>query len=185
MLSAQNDLRGYRRASRTVVVEPEQNGQENGKGERCKDLSNTQVPKPDKPVAIASWCEGIASRQHLEIDLCHPPYVHETGEEDEGERGAIVLEEDTNRVSEEAAGAEFAAEVGDHEDEEGGDDGEVEGSIVAKPLEDLDALLEVDEGNVEAEDVAGKAGDPAEPVARVSDGKDPMKNQRPAWLMSV
>lgn len=51
--------------------------------------------------------------------------------------------------------------------------------MVSQQGEDLDALLEVDEGDVEAEDVAGKAGDVAQPVARVGGGEDPVHDEGP------
>lgn len=44
-------------------------------------------------------------------------------------------------------------------------------------LQDLNALLEVDEGDVEAEDVAGEAGDPAEGVAGIRHGKDDVQDE--------
>lgn len=44
----------------------------------------------------------------------------------------------------------------------------------------MDALLEVDAGDVEAENVAGEAGDPAQPVAGVCDGEDPVEDEGPS-----
>ena len=41
----------------------------------------------------------------------------------------------------------------------------------------MDSLLEVDEGDVKTKDVAGEAGDPAEPVARVGDGEETMEDE--------
>lgn len=160
----------------TVVIEPKQNGQEDGKGNGQEDIPDRNVPKVHKPTPIRRGHEGDTSRQHLQIDGLHPANVHKPRKEDEGERGAVVLEEDADVVVEQAAPADTGAEVGDHEDEQGGDDREVKGLGVAQPLEDLDALLEVDEGHVEAEDVAGEARDVAEPVARVRDGEDPVEN---------
>lgn len=45
--------------------------------------------------------------------------------------------------------------------------------------EDLNGFLQVDEGDVEAKDVAAEAGDVGEAVAGVSDGEDPVHDQRP------
>lgn len=45
--------------------------------------------------------------------------------------------------------------------------------------ENLDALLQVDEGHIEAEDIAAEAGDVGETVAGVGDGEDPVHDQRP------
>lgn len=84
-----------------------------------------------------------------------------------------------------AARAEHAAQVSDHEDEEGGDDGQVKVLALAEALEDLDALLEVDEGDVEAENVAGEAGDVAKKVAGVCDSEDPVEDEGPSGGVSL
>ena len=65
---------------------------------------------------------------------------------------------------EERGVADVAAAVGEDEYEEGNDDGEIGGGDVARrggsvgffelEVEDLDALLDVDPGDVESEDVA-------------------------------
>lgn len=47
--------------------------------------------------------------------------------------------------------AELAADVGEGEDEKGDDDGQVEGLGVEERVEDLDAFLQVDEGDVEVQ----------------------------------
>jgi hypothetical protein len=78
-------------------------------------------------------------------------------------------------VPEQTALAEFTANVGDSKDEQGHDDGQVKRFSVAESLEDLDTLLQVDKGDVEAKNVAGEAGHVTQPVARVGDGKDPME----------
>ena len=51
--------------------------------------------------------------------------------------------------------------------------------------ENLNALLQVDEGHVEAKDIAAEAGDVGETVAGVGDGKDPVHDQRPPSSKSV
>lgn len=106
--------------------------------------------------------------------------MHETGEEDDGQRCTIVLEEHSQGVTEETAGANLAADVCNHEDKKSRNYGEVELLSSAKMFEDLDAFLKVDEGDVEAEDVAGEASHPSEPVAGVCYGEDPVKNERPS-----
>lgn len=106
--------------------------------------------------------------------------MHKAREKDERERSTIVLEENTDPVTEEAAGAELATNVGDDEDEEGDHDGEIEVGSMTEALEDLYALLEVDAGDIEAENVAGEAGDPAQPVAGVCDGEDPVEDEGPS-----
>lgn len=88
-------------------------------------------------------------------------------------------------MREQTARAQHAADIGDHEDEEGGDDAEVEFLVGAEALEHLDTLLEVDEGDVEAEDVTREAGDIAEEVAGVGDGKDPVEDEGPSARWSA
>lgn len=82
-------------------------------------------------------------------------------------------------MAEQRALAELAAGVGDHEDEQRDGDGQVEGRVVAEALEHLHALLQVDEGDVEAEDVAGEPRHIPQPVARVGDGEHPVEHERP------
>ena len=124
--------------------------------------------------------KGGVDREDLKIDLGHAPNMDKPGKEDESQGCAIVLEEDTDPVMEKGAGAENAAEVGEDEDEEGDDDREIEGGLVAEARENFDALLEIDEGDVEAEDVAREASDPAKPVARICDGENPVKDEGPS-----
>ena len=139
------------------------------------------------------------------MDVLEPAHVDETGEEDEGKWCSIILEEDADRMLKEGALAERAAEVGDYEDKESNNDGEVKGLIVAEGLEDLDPLLEVllcrqwtygrrstapthNEGDVKAKDVAGEPRHVAEPVARVGDGEHPVENQGPSsegWISGL
>ncbi len=148
------------------MIKPEENGQKHGKWKCSKDLADAQIPEVDEPASVGvSGHECLASGQHLEVNLIHAAKVDEAGEEDEGQGRAVVLEEDTDPVAEEGALSEGGAEVGENEDEEGDGDGEIEGSIVAEALEDLNTLLEVDTGYVEAKDVAREACYPAEPIA--------------------
>lgn len=93
---------------------------------------------------------------------------------------AVIFQQHANPVFEQRARADSTGQVRKDEDQQGNDDGKVEGSAVAETVEDLDALLEVDEGDVEAEDVTGESGDPAEPVAGVCDGENPMEDEGPA-----
>lgn len=162
------------------MVEPKENGEEHGKGQRDEDVADAELPEPDDPAAAGGGLKRDAGGQLLQLDLLQAAKVDEAGEEDYGERGAVVLEEDANAVAEEAAGAERAARVGDDEDEQGDDDGEVKVGPVAEALEHLDAFLEVDAGDVEAENVAGEARHPAQPVARVGDGEDPVQDEGPS-----
>lgn len=83
-------------------------------------------------------------------------------------------------MSEETAGSEFTADVSHYKQQQRCDNREVESGVAAKTFQNLNAFLEIDEGYVEAKDVAGEPCDPAEPVARICDGKDPVQNQRPS-----
>lgn len=100
--------------------------------------------------------------------------MHKTCKEDHCKRCTIIFDEDSNVVLEEGAGADETAKVTNYEHEKSNDDGEVEGLAGSLPGEDLDALLEVDEGDVEAEDVAGETGHIFQAVTRIGDGEDPV-----------
>ena len=110
--------------------------------------------------------------------------MHKPSEKDQGKGCTIVLEKDAYGVSKQTTRAKLTTDIGHHEDQKGGDNGEIERSFVAKTGENLDTFLEIDEGDIETEDVAREAGDPAEHVAGVCDGQDPMKNQRPSCFVS-
>lgn len=64
-------------------------------------------------------------------------------------------------MSEKRARAQNASEVGEYEDEEGDGDGEVKGGAISKSLKNLDALLDIDQGNIEPKDVAWESSHPA------------------------
>ena len=83
-------------------------------------------------------------------------------------------------MSEKGACAHDATNISTHEDEQGNDNGEVKVASVAETLEDLDALLKIDEGYIEAEDVAWETGNPFEPVTGVGNSKYNMENERPS-----
>ena len=77
----------------------------------------------------------------------------------------------------EHAGTYDTARVARHEYQQRDHDREVGGGVAGlAPLtgQDLDAFLEVDEGDVEAEDVAAEACDVGESVAGVGDGEYPV-----------
>lgn len=168
----------------TIVVEPEQDGQQDGKGQRGKDFTDAQVPETNQPGPPGGRLKGKSRRQPLQLDAGHASDVYEAREEDEGQRRAVILEKHAHRLLEQAARAQLAAHVRHHEDQQGRHDGQVEGGPVAEAVEHLDALLEVDEGDVEAEDVAGKPGDPAQPVARVCNRQEDMQNEGPSTRVS-
>ena len=91
------------------MVKPKQNGEEHGKGQGGEDLGDAQLPETNEPAPATGGHEGNAGGQTLELYGIHAAHVDKAGEEDEGQRGAIVLEEEADGVAEEGAGAELAA----------------------------------------------------------------------------
>lgn len=156
------------------MVKPEENGQENSKRKSQENVACTHIPKVDKPTPARSRHKGDASRENIKLNLRHATNVDEAGKEDEGQGRAIIFEKDTQGMAKEAAGAKLTAGIGNHEDQEGGNDGEIKLGAIAQTLENLNTLLEVDEGDVKAKDVAREASDPTEPIARIGDGKNPV-----------
>lgn len=163
----------------TVVVKPEKNSQEDAERQSDEDLAHGDVPRVDNPVRTAGRHERDARWQRLKADVLHAPDVHEAREEDERQRRAVVLKKHAHHVRKKIARAENAAQVCDHEYEEGCNDGQVKVLALAEALEDLDALLEIDEGDVEAEDVAGEAGHVVKEVAGICDREDPVEDEGP------
>ena len=79
-------------------------------------------------------------------------------------------------VLEERTVADETADIADCSDEEGNNDGEVE-TFLALTSEDLDAFLQVDEGDVKTEDVTGEARYVAKCIGGVGDGEDGMHDK--------
>lgn len=155
-----------------VVVEPEQNGQQHGKGQREKDVSGAEVPEADEPGARGERrLKGDARGQHGQGHVGHAANVHEAGEEYQGQGRPVVVEKGPNLPPEEAALANHATGVGGHEDEQRGHDGQIERRAATETIEHLDALLHIDAGHIEAKDVAGKPRHPPQAVARVENGE--------------
>jgi hypothetical protein len=86
-------------------------------------------------------------------------------EKDDCEWGSVVLQKYPYPMLKEAARPNDTRQIGAHEDEESGDDGKVERSIISQTLQDLDSLLKIDESNIKSKDVTRKPGDPTKPVA--------------------
>lgn len=161
------------------MVKIKQDREQDREGDGNKHVPERDLPEINKPAPVSGRGERRIRRQLLELDGLHAAEVHEAREEDNRQRGTVVLQKHPHGVAEQGALAELAAGVGDHEDEQGDHDGQVEGGVVAEALEHLDALLQVDEGDVEAEDVAGEPRHVPQPVARVGDGQDPVEDERP------
>ena len=109
-----------------VVVEVEEDCEQDGEGDRDEDIAQADVPEVDEPPSVCGWEEGFAGGQCGERDGGHLADVHEACEEDYGEGGAVVFDENSNVVLEERAGANEAAEVTHGEHEERDNDGKVE-----------------------------------------------------------
>lgn len=108
------------------------------------------------------------------MNLCHATNVYKASEENKSQWCSVVFQENTNWVSKETARSKFTADVSHHKQQQRCDNRQVESTVASKTLYNLDAFLEIDEGYVEAKNVAGESCDPAEPVARICDGKDPV-----------
>jgi hypothetical protein len=169
------------REQHTVVVKPEEDGEQQGKGDGDEDVRHGNVPEMHQPPAVRDGGHESNTRgERLNRDVLHLAHMNKPCKEDKSQGRAVVLEEDADRMLEKTALAELAADVGDGEDQQGDNHRQVEGLAVAQGLKDLDALLQVDEGDVEAKDVAGEASHVAKPVARVGDGEDPVEDEGPA-----
>lgn len=163
------------------MIKPKQNREKNSKRQSLKHLSNRKTPKLNKPAAISRRrSKGDTRRQSIDIDRGHATNMHEARKEDEGERRAVVTQKDADGVSKQGAVAHHARHVAKDEDEQGDDGGQVKGLAVAQAAEHLDALLQVDEGDVAAENVAGEARHPPQPVARVGHGQGPVEDEGPS-----
>ncbi len=109
----------------TVVVEPEENGEEDAEWQCDEDFANGDVPRIDYPARATGRHKRDTRRQCLKVDVLHAPNVHEASEEDERKRRAVVLQEHAHHVGEQATRAQNTTEVGYHEDKEGGNNGQV------------------------------------------------------------
>lgn len=164
------------------MVEIEKNRQQNGKRDRKKHLANTDIPQVHEPASISRWKERFRGRKRLDMDVLHVAVMDEASEEDDRQRRAVVLHELAHVSLEQRAFADHATDITAHQDEKGDHDAQIGRGVPRHaPLsgQDLDSLLEIDEGDVEPENVTGKSGDIGEAVAGVGNGKKPVENQRP------
>ena len=88
-------------------------------------------------------------------------------------------------MSKKAAATKLTTDICDHKDKKSCDDRKVEILASTEVFENLYSLLEVNEGDVETEDVAGKTRNPSKPVTRVCYGEDPVKDEGPSDTVSV
>lgn len=111
----------------TVVIKVKENSKQNGERNSNKDIRDTNIPKMHKPPPIRRREKRPTRRQRTKLNIPHSPNMHESSKEDHSQRRAIILDEDANVVLEERRAADDAAEIAYDENEEGNDDGEVEG----------------------------------------------------------
>ena len=183
-----------RDSEHTIVIEPKENGQENGERNGQEDISGREVPKVDEPVGRVMF--GVSREkcpcylELLELQIAHGAHVGKASEEDEGDWGRIVLDENAHVMLEQVTLADFSSEVCKNKHEEGNGNRHVLGgknvglgellTRLLKTVQHLDALLEVDKGHVEAKDVAWEPRHVLEPVARIGDSQDPVEYHGPS-----
>lgn len=115
----------------TVMIEIKKYGQKHGKGDGKEDVADIDVPEVNKPATIPSRKERFAGWQGLQVDGVHPPYVNESGKEDDGKRGAIILNGLPDRALEKRAAPDDPAEVRNIEDQERYHNGQVSSSSIS------------------------------------------------------
>jgi hypothetical protein len=87
--------------------------------------------------------------------------MDETGEENDGQRSAVVFNKYADTAVEESALSHPSTSIGESQHEQGNRDREERrfpSSLFPLSGDYLNALLKIDEGGVEAEDVAGESG---------------------------
>lgn len=161
------------------MIEPKEDSEQQGKGDSQEDVLDIDIPKMYQPPSVRGRKERRAGGKILQMDALHSSNVHKPSEEDDCQRGSVILDKGAHVVVKQRTAGQCVAKVRNRKDQHGDEDAQVERLGVAQQDEDLNALLEVDEGHVKPKDVAGKAGDVAQPVARVGDGEDPVHDQGP------
>lgn len=161
------------------MIEPKEDGEQQGKRNGQKDVLDLNVPEMDEPGAVPGGHKGRARRQILDLDARHAANVHKARKEDDRQRRAIVLDKRAHIVVEQGAAAQLVAKVGDRKHEDRDQHAQVKRLVVAQQDEDLDALLQVDKGDIKAKNVAGEPRHVAQPVARVGHGQEPVHDHGP------
>lgn len=131
----------------------------------------------NKPTPIRSGHKGVARRQVLELDIVHLPHVHEPRKEHNGQGRPVILDKHPRRMLEQRALAQFTADICDREYQERDNYRQVKRLAIPERLEDLDPLLQVNKRHVEPKDVTWEPRHVSQPVTRVRDGQDPVKDK--------
>lgn len=108
--------------------------------------------------------------------------VHEPSEEDDRQRRAVVFDKLSYVPLKEVTSTNDTAGKGGHQDQKGHHDCEIGRGIPGNtPLtgQHLNALLQVDEGNVKAKNITGESSDVSQGIAGVGNGEDPVHHKRP------
>ena len=103
--------------------------------------------------------------------------MHESGEEYDRQRRAVIFDELPHMALEESTSTNNTTCIADHQDQEGYHNCKISRCIPGRtPLagQHLDAFLQIDKGHVEAENVTGESSDVGQGVAGIGDGKDPV-----------
>lgn len=122
------------------------------------------------------------------MHVLHVTIVDETSKEDNSQRCSVIFNEFPYVSLEQSAFAEHTTDITAHQHKKGDHDAQIRRGISREvPLSGqyLDPLLEVDKGNIKSENITGKSSHVGEGVASISDGKDPVENQRPTSSKAV
>lgn len=144
------------------MIEVEENSEKQCEWDSKEDIANIDIPESHQPGTIQSRKEGLTGRKCSHINISHVTNVNEASEEDDGQRGAIVLEELPNESFEEVAVAQFSADPCTHQDKQRNHNGQVCRCFSHRPplsSEYLNTFLEVDTSNVKTKDIARESGD--------------------------
>ena len=146
----------------TVMIEPEQDRQENGKRHRQEYITDTHIPKMDQPTTIRRGKECLTRRQSLNDHIPHMSNMNESGKENNRQRRAIILDEFPHMALEKVAFSNNATSVCEPQNQETDHDGDictVGSSQFPLSGQDLDTFLKIDECDVETKGVAAESGD--------------------------
>lgn len=140
----------------TIVVKIEENREKYCKGNRKENVPNTNIPEMNQPRAVTCGKESLAGRECSNINIPHMTNVNKSSEEDNGQRGAIILKELPNKPLEKVAVTQLPTDPCTHQDKECNHDAQVSRCFSHRaPLsgEDLNTLLKIDASNVKPKDV--------------------------------
>jgi len=77
----------------TIVVEPEEDGQQDGKRNGEEDIAHSNIPEMNKPAAICCREECFACWECLDVNVFHVTKMNKPREEDDCQGSAVILNE--------------------------------------------------------------------------------------------